>query len=94
MTGEQADWFGVDAGKIRVGDRADLTVIDPARFDQNLEAVSWAEMDGFDGLPRMVNRNPGLVPLVLINGKVAFENDAVAPELGKAQGFGQFLPAH
>ena len=94
MTGEQADWFGVDAGKIRVGDRADLTVIDPARFDQNLEAVSWAEMDGFDGLPRMVNRNPGLVPLVLINGKVAFENDEVAPELGKAQGFGQFLPAH
>jgi hypothetical protein len=51
-------------------------------------------MDGFDGLPRMVNRNPGLVPLVLINGKVAFENDAVAPELGKTQGFGQFLPAH
>jgi hypothetical protein len=51
-------------------------------------------MDGFDGLPRMVNRNPGLVPLVLINGKVAFENDEVAPELGKAQGFGQFLPAH
>lgn len=37
LTGDQADWFGVDAGKIREGDRADVVVIDPAGFNQDLD---------------------------------------------------------
>lgn len=92
LTGEQADWLGVDAGHIREGDRADLVVINPAAFDQNLETVSWANMEGFD-IDRLVNRNPGLVEHVLINGKAAIRDEQVTPELGQQQGFGQFLPA-
>ena len=92
MTGEQADWLGVDAGRIREGDRADVVVLNPAHFGQNLEAVSWADMENF-GLERLVNRNPGLVEAVLIRGRIAFADDAVAPELGKQRGYGQFLPA-
>jgi N-acyl-D-aspartate/D-glutamate deacylase len=30
LTGELGDWLGVEAGHLRVGDRADLVVIDPA----------------------------------------------------------------
>lgn len=93
MTGEQADWLGIDAGKIRVGDRADLVVLDPEGFDQNLEAVSWDEMEEI-GLERLVNRNPGLVKHVFINGKQAIDNESISPSLGKDQNFGQFLPAH
>lgn len=93
MTGEQADWLGIDAGKIRVGDRADLVVLDPAGFEQNLEAVSWDNMEAI-GLDRLVNRNPGLVKHVFINGKQAVDNEVIASELGKDPGFGQFLPAH
>ncbi len=92
MTGDQADWFNIDAGKIREGDRADIVVIDPAGFDQDLERVYWADMENFD-LKRLVNRNPGLVKQVLINGKVAVDNEAINPELGKTQGFGRFLRA-
>jgi N-acyl-D-aspartate/D-glutamate deacylase len=92
MTGDQADWFGIDAGHIRVGDRADVVVLDPKGFKQNLEEVHWAEMENFD-LQRLVNRNPGIVKHVLINGKIAVENENVRPELGKALGFGTFLPA-
>lgn len=92
MTGEQADWLGIDAGKIRQGDRADLVVINPNCFDQNLEQVSWAEMENF-GLQRLVNRNPGLVEHVFINGKLAVDNEQVVEALGREQGYGRFLPA-
>jgi len=92
MTGEQADWLGVDAGKIQRGDRADITIINPEKFDQNLETVHWATMENFD-LERLVNRNPGLVEHVIINGKLAIENEEVSPELGQNMGFGTFLPA-
>ncbi len=92
MTGEQADWLGIDAGKIREGDRADLVVINPNCFDQNLEQVCWAEMENFD-LQRLVNRNPGLVEHVFINGKIAVDNEQVMEALGHEQGYGRFLPA-
>lgn len=93
MTGEQADWLGVEAGRIHEGDRADIAILNPAGFNQNLETVHWAEMEGL-GLQRLVNRNPGLVEHVLINGRLAVENESITPELGQAPGFGTFLPAH
>ena len=92
MTGDQAKWFGVDAGRIKVGDRADVVVLDPKGFDQNLEDVHWAEMENF-GLKRLVNRNPGLVKHVVINGRIAVDNEELVPELGKEAGFGTFLAA-
>ncbi len=93
MTGDQAEWFGLDAGRIRVGDRADVVVIDPSGFEQNLEDVHWADMENF-GVKRLVNRNPGLVKQVIINGKMAVEDEVLVPELGKEMGYGTFLPAH
>ena len=92
LTGEQADWLGIEAGYIRVGDRADLVVLDPAGLHQNLEQEHWDEMQGF-GIPRMVCRNPGCVSHVLINGKLAVDDEQIAPELGRQSGFGQFLAA-
>ncbi|WP_028766345.1 N-acyl-D-amino-acid deacylase family protein [Shewanella fidelis] len=93
MTGDQAQWFNIDAGRIRVGDRADVVVLNPAKFDQNLEQVCWAEMENF-GLQRLVNRNPGLIEQVFINGKLACEHDHVSPELGRSMDFGTYIPAH
>ncbi|HEX4879521.1 MAG TPA: amidohydrolase family protein [Limnobacter sp.] len=92
LTGEQADWLGIQAGKIRVGDRADLVVLNPEGFGQNLEAVHWADMEGFD-LQRLVNRNPGLVQHVFVNGKPAMLGEQFQPAFGKTTGYGQFLPA-
>ncbi len=92
VTGEQADWLGIDAGHIREGDRADVTVLDPAGLAQDLEQVHWAEMENF-GLQRMVNRVPGCVKHVLINGRAAVTDEQLTPELGTVTGFGQFLPA-
>lgn len=92
VTGEQADWFDIDAGKIREGDRADIVIIDPSKFDQDLEQVHWADMENF-GLQRLVNRNPDLVSQVMINGKLASENGEPCAALGKELGYGRYLPA-
>ncbi len=93
LTGELADWLGVDAGRLRVGDRADLVVVDPEALDARLDAYHEARMDGFGDLMRMVNRSDGAVRAVLINGRLAFDERGVAAELGKRTGFGSFLPA-
>ncbi|WP_028111686.1 N-acyl-D-amino-acid deacylase family protein [Ferrimonas kyonanensis] len=92
LTGEQAQWLGVDAGTIRRGDRADVVVLDPAGFAQDLEAVHWAEMDNFD-LKRLVNRNPGIVKQVVINGKLAVDDERILPALGTEPGYGRFIAA-
>jgi N-acyl-D-glutamate deacylase len=92
LTGEIADWLGVDAGHLRLGDRADLVVIDPEALDDRLDAYHEARMDGFGDLMRMVNRSDGVVDTVMVNGRVAFENGATVPALGRECGFGTFLP--
>jgi N-acyl-D-aspartate/D-glutamate deacylase len=93
LTGELADWLGIDAGHLRVGDRADVVVVDPASLDARLDAYHEAPMESFDGLVRMVNRSEGAVPVVLIGGRVAARAGLVEPALGHESGFGQFLPA-
>lgn len=93
LTGEIGDWLGIDAGHLRAGDRADLSVIDPTALDARLDAYHEAPMDGLDGLVRMVNRSDGTVQCVFVNGELAFEGGTYAPSLGRTRGFGQFLPA-
>jgi N-acyl-D-aspartate/D-glutamate deacylase len=92
LTGEIADWLDIDAGHLRVGDRADLVVLDPEALDGRLDAYHEAPMDGLEGLVRMVNRSDGTVSAVLVNGRVAFRDGAFDGALGKDLGFGQFLP--
>jgi N-acyl-D-glutamate deacylase len=93
LTGELGQWLGVAAGTLRAGDRADVVVIDPEALDQRLLEYHEAEMEGF-GLSRMVNRSEGAVRAVLVNGRMAFREGALAGGLGRAPGFGQFLPAN
>jgi N-acyl-D-aspartate/D-glutamate deacylase len=45
LTGELADWYGIDAGHLRIGDRADLLIVDPAHLDEQLDAYSEAELE-------------------------------------------------
>ncbi|MEK1905617.1 MAG: amidohydrolase family protein [Pseudomonas sp.] len=92
LTGELGAWFGVDAGVLAVGKRADVVVLDPQRLDASLEGYHEALMEGFNGLERMVNRGDA-VQATLINGRVAYRHGEFAADLGQARGFGQFLRA-
>ena len=40
LTGELADWYQIDAGHLRMGDRADLVIVDPAHLDASLDAYA------------------------------------------------------
>ncbi|TXH91781.1 MAG: N-acyl-D-glutamate amidohydrolase [Pseudomonas sp.] len=92
LTGELGAWFGIDAGTLALDRRADVVIVDPQRLDASLEAYHEADMEGFDGLQRMVNRGDA-VQATLINGQIAYRNGEFADDLGQARGYGQFLRA-
>ena len=92
LTGELADWYSLDAGHLRVGDRADLFLLDPARLDDSLEEYAEAPVEQYDRLPRMVNRNDAAVTAVLVNGEHVFGEGQPGEALGTRR-TGQFLRA-
>lgn len=92
VTGEIADWYGLDIGTLRVGSRADLVVLDPLALKHaRLGEYAEAAFEELGGMPRVVNRNDGVVKATIINGNVAFERDRPSPDLGKVRKFGGFL---
>jgi len=91
VTGEIADYLGVDAGHLREGDRADVVVVDPAGLTTDLDEIHEVPMPGFPGLDRLVRRNDDAVRAVLVNGKLAWDGHEAAPDLGKAGGYGRLL---
>ena len=93
VTGEIGDWFGIDAGVLDEGKRADLVIVDPTKLDERLEMAHEEEMEGFGGLKRLVRRNDETVNAVLINGKLAVLHGKPLPNLGEEHGFGQVLRA-
>ncbi|MBF4163455.1 N-acyl-D-amino-acid deacylase family protein [Nocardioides acrostichi] len=92
LTGELGEWYDIDAGFLREGDRADLVVVDPERLDDTLEEYHEAPVEVYGGLERMVNRNDACVPLVMVNGHVAFRAGVADPALG-VERMGSFLRA-
>ncbi|MGY0501122.1 N-acyl-D-amino-acid deacylase family protein [Nocardia sp. FBN12] len=92
LTGELADWYGLDTGHLRVGDRADAVVIDPAHLDETLDAYAESPVAVFGNLPRMVNRNDETVTAVFVNGRYVFGEGEADPVLGTER-VGEFLRA-
>ncbi|MFW6775797.1 N-acyl-D-amino-acid deacylase family protein [Nocardioides sp. CPCC 205120] len=92
LTGELADWYGVAAGHLREGDRADLVVVDPDALDDRLDAYAESPVPAFDHLPRMVNRNDAAVPLVTVAGRAVVRDGVPVPDVGTRR-TGRFLTA-
>jgi N-acyl-D-aspartate/D-glutamate deacylase len=92
LTGELAEWYDLDAGRIREGDRADLVILDPERLDSSLEAYHEATVDTYDGLSRMVNRNDATVTAVFVGGQPVFLDGQPTDVLGRER-TGVFLRA-
>lgn len=91
LTAEIADWYGVDAGHIRVGDRADIAIIDPAGLNASLDGYHEAPVEVFGGLSRMVKRNDDAVVATIIAGRAVFQRGVFATGFGESFGTGQFL---
>ncbi|MGW0025206.1 N-acyl-D-amino-acid deacylase family protein [Rhodococcus sp. NPDC003383] len=93
LTGELGDFYGIDAGHLRVGDRADLVVVDPAGLDEATERYHEEPMPEFGGLRRMVNRNDAAVTATVVAGRVVFRDGEFVPGYGTTVGTGRFLRA-
>ncbi|MGW0638243.1 N-acyl-D-amino-acid deacylase family protein [Nocardia salmonicida] len=93
LTGELGDFYGVDAGHLRLGGRADVVIIDPAGLDDDVTAYHEEIMPEFGGLSRMVNRNDRAVSATLIAGKIAYRQGQFAPWFGVSERAGRFLRA-
>lgn len=93
LTGELGTWFGLDAGYLRTGDRADFVIVDPERLDDTVDAYNEAEAPFFDGLSRMVNRNDATVVATAVGGRVVFRLGEFVAGYGRDQQTGHYLRA-
>lgn len=50
LTDELGTWFGLDAGFLPEGDRADFVILDPERLDESVDAYDKAEAPFFGDL--------------------------------------------
>ncbi|MFO0563565.1 MAG: amidohydrolase family protein [Polyangiales bacterium] len=94
LSGEIAEWLGLDAGTLAVDSRADLVVVDPEHLDETLLQTHEEAIPEFGGYTRMVRRNNAAVPMVMVNGRVAVRDGEVRSEVGRERGFGRFLGAN
>ncbi|MGV9712010.1 N-acyl-D-amino-acid deacylase family protein [Gordonia sp. NPDC003424] len=90
LTGELADWYRIDAGHLRPGDRADLILVDPTKLDASLDAYAEAPVEAYGGMQRMVNRNDDTVVAVFVSGRKVFDHGTPTDIVGTER-TGQFL---
>ncbi|MUL64805.1 hypothetical protein BOO86_10065 [Mycobacterium sp. CBMA 234] len=93
LTGEVADWFGLEAGTLRQGERADFVVIDPAGLNAELEAYHENSVEFYGGLSRMVNRSDAAVVATGVGGQVVFRDGEFVEGYGETVKSGHYLPA-
>ena len=91
LTQEPAEFFGLDAGCIRIGAQADLVVIDPRAlqaYDPDA-SVEYIYRDVFEH-HQLVNRPAQVVAQVMIAGHLAWRDGAYTPMFGRER-FGRVL---
>lgn len=93
LTAEVAQWFGLDAGTLRKGERADFVVIDPVGLDDSVDSYHEETVPFYGGLSRMVNRNDAAVVATAVNGTVVFRNGQFRDGYGTTVKSGRFLRA-
>jgi N-acyl-D-aspartate/D-glutamate deacylase len=93
LTAEVADWFGLDAGTLREGDRADFVVIDPEGLDESVDGYHEETVPFYGGLSRMVNRNDAAVVATGVNGAVVYRDGTFREGYGTTAKSGHFLRA-
>jgi len=93
LTGEVAEWFGLDAGTLRTGDRADFVVVDPAGLDDSVDGYYEETVPFYGGLSRMVNRNDAAVVATGVNGAIVFRDGQFRDGYGKTVRSGRYLRA-
>jgi N-acyl-D-aspartate/D-glutamate deacylase len=91
LTGEHRGWYGLDAGRLSLGGRADIAVIDPAGLDDSLADYHEEHTPAF-GVSRVVNRNDKAVAATIVGGRLVYGYGRFAEGFGTTLRAGAFLP--
>ena len=80
LTREPAEFFGLDAGKLEIGARADLAVLNPSALKayDGEASIRYVYRDLFD-CHQLVNRSDGVVSSVRVNGQEVWDGSTVVP---------------
>ncbi len=89
LTGELAEWFGLDAGVLAEGKRADITILDPEKLDASVDQVKLAPFPGMPSFERVVSDGEA-VRHVLVGGTRVVEDARPTAALGRER-TGRFL---
>ena len=69
LTGQIADWYDIDTGKLQVGAQADIAVLDPKAWKAaKLMAYAEETFEAMGSMKRVVNRNDGIVKATIMHG--------------------------
>lgn len=91
VTSEPANWFNLDAGRIRVGGKADFAVLDPDKLKTPIPPPSTISEPAFNGAARMVKRDDsGAVHTVFLRGVEVAQDGKPLPVLNQ-QSHGEVL---
>lgn len=90
ITGELADWFGLDAGYLQEGRVADVLVLDPHALKTDLSGPQETTDPRFDGAMRMVTRSGRAVQQVIVGGQRVLDQGRPHPEFEQRR-FGRLL---
>jgi N-acyl-D-aspartate/D-glutamate deacylase len=90
ITGELADWFGLDAGYLQEGRVADVLVLDPHALNTDLSGPQETTDPRFDGAMRMVTRSGRAVQQVIVGGQRVLDQGRPHPEFEQRR-FGRLL---
>lgn len=93
LTAEPADFFGIAAGRIAPGARADLALIDPEalarwRPEETIEQIRRAEF----GHHQLVNRPRNVIRATIVGGRIIWQEGQLSDEAGHRR-FGRCLRA-
>ena len=90
ITGELADWFGLDAGYLREGRVADVLVLDPEALKTGLTGPQETTDPRFDNAMRMVTRSGTAVQQVIVGGQLVLDRGQPHAEFEQRR-FGRLL---
>ncbi len=93
LTRDAANIFGIEGGQIKVGERADITIVNPEKLDvydgeNNVQRIYREDFEH----EQLVNRSDGVVTATIVSGRAIWHNSKFANDINQSK-YGKCLLA-
>jgi N-acyl-D-aspartate/D-glutamate deacylase len=94
LTRDAANIFGIEGGQIKVGARADITIVNPEELEvydgeNNVQRIYREDFEH----EQLVNRSDGVVTATIVSGRAIWHNSKFANDINKSK-YGKCLLAN